>query len=159
MWMKKNWKTYLFWIALAEGVGLLAGILTRDGVAWYTANVQKPPLTPPGIVFPIVWTVLYALMGIGAARISLTTPSQARNRGMNLWMVQLTLNFLWSIVFFDFRAYGLAAVMLVALLILIGWMIRVFLETDRLAGLLQLPYFLWCSFALYLNLGVWTLNG
>lgn len=159
MYVKQNWKTYLFWIGLAEGVGLLAGLLTRSGVDWYTANAVKPPLTPPALVFPIVWTVLYALMGFGAARVSLTPESEARSRGLNLFVVQLALNFLWSIVFFNFRAYGLAAVVLVALLILIGLMIRVFLETDRLAGLLQLPYFLWCSFALYLNLGVWTLNG
>lgn len=157
--MKQNWKTYLFWIALAKGVGFLAGLLTRSGVEWYTANALKPPLTPPAIVFPIVWTILYALMGISAARISLTEPSPARSRGLNLFVIQLALNFLWSIVFFNFRAYGLAAVVLAALLVQIGWMIRAFLERDPLAGWLQIPYFLWCSFALYLNLGVWTLNG
>ena len=66
----KKWKPYLFWILLAEGVGLLAGLLTADATAIYANSVQKPPLAPPGIVFPIVWTVLYALMGIGAARVS-----------------------------------------------------------------------------------------
>ena len=158
MCMKKNWKTYLFWIALAEGVGFLAGLLTRGGVDWYTANAVKPPLTPPALTFPIVWTILYGLMGFAAARVSLTPASENRSRGLNLWILQLTLNFLWSIVFFNFRAYGLAAVILVILLVLIGWMIRTFLNTVRIAGLSQLPYFLWCSFALYLNLGVWTLN-
>ena len=156
--MKQNWKTWLFWIALAEGVGFVAGLLTRGGVDWYTANAVKPPLTPPAIVFPVVWTILYALMGIGAARVSLRAPSEARSRGLNLFVTQLALNFLWSIVFFNFRAYGLAVLILVTLLLQIGWMIRLFLETDRLAGLLQIPYFLWCSFALYLNLGVWYLN-
>ena len=58
-----HWKTYLFWVLLAEGVGALSGFLTRDGVARYEAAVQKPPLTPPGWVFPVVWGVLFALMG------------------------------------------------------------------------------------------------
>ena len=69
MEMKHNWKTYLFWIALAEGVGALAGWLTRDGTAFYKEFVEKPALAPPAIVFPIVWGILYALMGFGAARV------------------------------------------------------------------------------------------
>lgn len=156
--MKQNWKTYLLWIALAEGVGLLAGFLIRDGVAWYTEFAVKPPLNPPPAVFPIVWTIFYGLMGIGAARVSLTPESQERSRGLNLFIVQLAANFLWSILFFNFRAYGAALVLLVVLWVLIAGMIWVFSQTDPLAGWLQVPYLLWVSFALWLNFWVWRFN-
>lgn len=156
--MKQNWKTYLFWIALAEGVGLLAGFLIRDGVAWYTANAVKPPLNPPPIVFPIVWTVLYALMGIGAARVSLTPESAERSRGLNLFIVQLAANFLWSILFFNFRAYGLALGLLLVLWVLIAAMILAFDRVDHLAAWLQVPYLVWVTFAAYLNWGVSVFN-
>lgn len=65
---KSNWKVYAFWIVLAEAVGALSGWLTRKGVKIYNATVEQPPLSPPSIVFPIVWGILFALMGIGAAR-------------------------------------------------------------------------------------------
>ena len=91
--MKRNWKTYLFWIALAEGVGALAGWLTREGTAYYKEFVEKPALAPPALVFPIVWGILYAIMGFGAARVSLTEPSPARSLGLNLWTAQLVVNF------------------------------------------------------------------
>lgn len=156
--MKRNWKPYLFWIALAEGVGLLAGFLIRDGVAWYAANAVKPPLTPPRIVFPLVWTVLYGLMGIGAARVSLTPESPDRSRGLNLFVIQLAANFLWSILFFNLRAYGLALGLLMILWVLIAAMILAFDRTDNPAAWLQVPYLVWVTFAAYLNWGVWMFN-
>ena len=156
--MKRNWKTYLFWIALAEGVGLMAGFLTRDGVAWFTENAMKPPLNPPAVVFPIVWTILYALMGIGAARVSLTQPSDARNRGQNLFLIQLGVNFLWSILFFTVRDYGAALALLLVLWVLLAAMILAFDRVDSPAAWLQVPYLVWVTFAAYLNWGVSVLN-
>ena len=156
--MKQNWKTYIFWIALAEGVGLLAGFLIRDGVAWYTEFAVKPPLNPPAIVFPIVWTILYALMGIGAARVSLTPESPDRSRGLNLFVIQLTLNFLWSILFFNFRAYGASLALLLVLWVLIAAMILAFDRVDNPAAWLQVPYLVWVTFAVYLNWGVSVFN-
>ena len=100
-----HWKTYLFWVLLVEGVGALSGFLTRDGVARYEAAVQKPPLTPPGWVFPVVWGVLFALMGWSAARVYLTPASNARSRALGLFLLQLGVNFLWSIFFFNGRMY------------------------------------------------------
>ena len=99
--MKRNWKTYLGWIALAEGVGALAGWLTREGTQFYKEFVTKPELAPPAIVFPVVWGILYGLMGFGAARVSLTPESAERSRGLNLVMVQLAATFLWSIFCFN----------------------------------------------------------
>ena len=155
--MKK--KAYALWILLAEGVGALAGWLTRKGIRLFNLQTAKPPLTPPPIVFPIAWGILYALMGIGAARVYLAPESEARSRGLGLFAIQLAVNFLWTIVFFNVRAYGAAFFILLALWALILAMIFAFRRTDALAGWLQVPYLLWVTFAAYLNLSVWRLNG
>jgi len=156
--MKRHWKTYLFWIALAEGVGALSGWLTRDGTKWYQEFADKAPLSPPGWVFPVVWGILYALMGFGAARVSLTEPTPQRSAGLNLFIGQLTVNFFWSLIFFNLRAYGFALAWLGLLWVLIVWMIFAFHKMDRLAAWLQFPYLLWVTFAAYLNWGAWVLN-
>ena len=153
-----TWKTYAFWIVFTELVGFLAGLLTREATQIYGTTVQQPALAPPAIVFPIVWTILYALMGIGAARVYLMPPSVARSRGLLLYLVQLFFNFFWSIIFFNFQAFGLAFVWLVVLWVLIFWMILTFRRVDPLAAWLQVPYLLWVTFAGYLNFGVWMLN-
>ena len=155
---RTNWKTYAFWIALAEAVGLLSGLLSRDAVAAFGESAQQSPLSPPPILFPIVWTILYALMGISAARIGLTPASPQRSRGLNLFITQLVVNFFWSLIFFNAGAYGFALLWLLLLWILVLWMILVFRKVDPLAAFLQLPYLLWLSFAAYLNYCVWMLN-
>jgi len=155
---KQTWKTYVFWIVLTEAVGALAGLLTREATQLYNATIQKPPLSPPAIVFPIVWAILYALMGVSAARVYLMPPSVARSRGLLLYLVQLFFNFFWSVIFFNFQAFGLAFVWLVVLWVLILWMILTFRRVDPLAAALQVPYLLWVTFAGYLNFGVWMLN-
>ncbi len=155
---KSQWKTYAFWILLTEAVGALSGWLTREGTELYQSYILQPPLSPPGIVFPIVWTILYALMGIGAARIYLSPASGARSQALLRYAVQLAFNFFWSIIFFNFQRFGLAFLWLVVLWALILRMILSFYKVDPLAAWLQLPYFLWVTFAAYLNLGVWFLN-
>lgn len=155
---KQTVKTYAFWIGLSEAVGGLSGWLTREGSRYFSNYVTKPPLTPPAIVFPIVWGILFALMGISAARISLTPPSAARNRGLNLFVVQLAVNFLWSPVFFNLRSYPLALAVLVFLWILVLLMILSFRKADKTSAYLQLPYLVWLTFAGYLNIGVLLLN-
>lgn len=155
---KQQWKTYTFWILLAEGVGALSGWLTREGTNSYQQTTVQPPLSPPAIVFPIVWTILFALMGIGAARVYLSPASGPRSRGLLLFFVQLAFNFLWSILFFNLQAFGFAFIWLVALWLLIAWMSVTFWQVDKTAALLQIPYLLWVAFAGYLTLGVWLLN-
>ncbi|MBO5340110.1 MAG: tryptophan-rich sensory protein [Oscillospiraceae bacterium] len=154
----KNWKTYAFWILLAEGVGGLSGWLTREGTKLYNETVVQPPLSPPSAVFPIVWGILFALMGIGAARIYLAPPSPQRRLSLRLFFVQLAFNFLWSIVFFNLQAFGFAFIWLLALWVLILLMILAFRKVDPVAAWLQIPYLLWVTFAAYLNFGVWLLN-
>jgi tryptophan-rich sensory protein len=109
-------------------------------------------------LFPIVWGILYALMGIGAARISMTPPSPERSQGLNLFIAQLVVNFFWSLIFFNAQAFGFALLWLVLLWVLVLWMILTFRKTDPLAAWLQIPYLLWLTFAAYLNYSVWQLN-
>ena len=156
--MKTNRKPYLLWILLAEAVGALSGWLTGEGMQIYAQTIVKPPLAPPGWVFPVVWTLLYGLMGIGAARICLTSPSKARSLGLNLFVAQLVVNFFWSPIFFNLQAFGLSFFWLLLLWGLVLRMILVFRKVDPLAAKLQIPYLLWLTFAAYLNLGVRYLN-
>lgn len=157
--MRNNkWKIYLFWIGLAEAVGAIAGILTRNNVLEYQMQVKQTPFSPPGFLFPVVWSILYALMGIGAARISSSNPSPERSMGLNLFIVQLTMNFLWPLIFFNMQAYGFAIIWLLLLWFLVAGMVYIFYKTDAVAAILQFPYLVWLSFALYLNIGVWLLN-
>jgi len=159
MFVKKLFSSvYTFWVLLAEGVGGLSGWLSRDGMKRYMATAVKPPLTPPGPLFPIVWTILYLLMGIGAARVYRTPASNARSKGLGVFLLQLGVNFFWSIIFFSLEAYGFALLWLLLLWGLVLWMIVLFCRVDKTAGLMQIPYLLWLSFAAYLNYGVWMLN-
>ena len=87
--MKKLWKQILIWIVICEAVGLLAGLLIRDGTKIYEMQAQKPPLSPPGWLFPVVWGILYALMGVGAGLVSAQPGSPERSRGLNLMIAQL----------------------------------------------------------------------
>ena len=141
-----------------EFVGIISAILSRQGMMLYRETVRKPPLTPPGTVFGIVWTVLYALMAIGAARVAAAPDSRQRQKALNEFIIQLTLNFFWSPIFFNVRSYGLALLWLVFLWVFVVRMISAFRKTDSPAACLQIPYLVWVTFAVYLNYGVWILN-
>ena len=148
----------MFWILLAEAVGALSGWLTREGTQIYAQTIVKPPLSPPGWVFPVVWAILYALMGIGAAKVYQAPASKTRSMGLNLFITQLVVNFFWSPIFFNLQDFGFSLLWLLLLWGLVLWMILVFRKVDPLAAKLQIPYLLWLTFAAYLNLGVWYLN-
>lgn len=154
---KSKLKIYGIFLLITGAVGGLSALLTNMGMESYKA-ATKPPLTPPDIVFPIVWSILFTLMAISAARVWLTDNSRMRNRSMLLYALQLFFNFVWSVLFFNFEAYGLAFLWLIVLWVLILLMIIQFYKSDKLAGLLQIPYLLWVSFAGYLNYMVWMLN-
>lgn len=153
-----TWKIYAAWILLAEAVGGLSGWMTRDGAKAYSESIIQPPLSPPALVFPIVWGILFALMGIGAARIYLAPPSRERTNSLRIFLLQLAFNFFWSILFFNLQAFGAALVWLLILWGLILWMIVTFRKVEPLAAWMQIPYLLWVTFAAYLNYGVWILN-
>ncbi len=145
-------------IAATEAVGALSGFLTRKGTKLYQAEVVKPALNPPAITFPIVWSILYALMAIGAVRIWMAPPSKARTYGLGVFAAQLAVNFFWSIIFFNQRAYSFAFIWLVGLWMLIVAMILLFHKVDKPSAWMQIPYLAWVTFAGYLNYQVWMLN-
>ena len=155
---KLNWKPFAVGILITEAVGALSGWLTREGMEVFNQTALQPPLSPPSFLFPIVWSILYALLGIGATRIYLSPPSKDRSLSLNLYAVQLIINFFWSLIFFNAQAYGFALLWLLLLWALVLWMVLTFRKVDPLSAWLQIPYVLWLTFAIYLNYGVWTLN-
>lgn len=154
---KGKLKIYGIFLLITGAVGGLSAALTNMGMDNYK-EAEKPPLTPPDIVFPIVWSILFALMAISASRVWLTENSRLRNHGIIVYFIQLLFNFFWSILFFNLQAYGLAFLWIIALWLLILLMTVKFYRADKLAGLLQIPYLLWVAFATYLNFAVYQLN-
>lgn len=155
---KRSWKVYAAWIVPAEAAGVFMGWLTRDGMKLYEQAVVKPPLTPPSIVFPLAWAVLYALMGVAAARIWSHPACRERTRALVVYNAQLLVNLLWVLIFFQWRAWSIAFFWLLLLLTLILLMTLTFRHLNGVAAWLQVPYLLWVVFAAYLCGGVWMLN-
>lgn len=155
--MKIQWKTLILCIAIPLGVGGLSALLTQNSMMAFDALTQ-PPLSPPAWLFPVVWSILYVLMGI-ASYLVVTSDKPARSRtALTIYGLQLVFNFFWSIIFFRLEAYLLAFVWLVLLWILILLTTVLFYRIRKAAGYLMLPYLLWVTFAGYLNLGIYLLN-
>lgn len=149
---------YIISAGIALTIGGLSALLSMNGMEMYTENLIKPPLSPPAWLFPVAWTILYVLMGIGAARIWLLPESQERSKGLNLYVAQLVVNFFWSLIFFNAQAYGFAVIWLFLLWGLVLLMILQWRKIDPIAARMQIPYLIWLTFAAYLNIGVWILN-
>lgn len=145
-------------MALPLLVGAISALLTRESMMLF-ASVSKPPLSPPGWLFPVVWTILYTLMGI-ASYLVLTSdaPKEEIGKAINVYLYQLLLNSLWSTWFFNFRWYFFAFVWLVSLWVMILVTLVRFYRISKPAGYLLIPYLLWVTFAGYLNLGIALLN-
>lgn len=157
MLKKGTWKTYGLWIGVSLAIGGLSGLLNRAGMKAF-AEIPQPPLSPPGWLFPIVWTILYTLMGIGMAWVLLEDCPRDKRDAVGSYFVQLILNFFWSFWFFRFSAYLFSFIWLLLLLVAAVIMAIRFGQIKRSAGWLQLPYLLWLTFAAYLNFGVYLLN-
>ena len=119
--MKKPWKTILLWVLAALAVGTLAGLLSRSSMKIFESSAQQPLLSPPMWLFPVVWVLLYAMMGVSAGRIYNSKASKERTRGLNLFIAQLIVNFFWPPIFFNAMAFGFAAIWLVLLWGLVLW--------------------------------------
>ena len=155
--MKPNVKKLIIALIIPLAVGGLAAALS-GGMGNYR-QLNQPPLSPPGWVFPIVWTILYLLMGYSSYRIYTAGKSPAiTTRALKLYGFQLLLNFIWPIIFFGFQWYLVAFFVLIALWFAILLTMRAFTAIDETAGDLLIPYILWVTFAGYLNLGVFLLN-
>ena len=144
-------------LGITLGAGFLAGALTRGQTGVYE-QLAKPPLSPPGAIFGIVWTVLYLCMGIALYLVWECHASRERSAALRLFAAQLFFNFCWPLLFFRFQWYCFAAVWLAVLVLLVLLTTIVFYRQDTMAGKLFLPYLLWCIFALYLNAGICILN-
>lgn len=157
MW--KKIKPYVISLIISLSVGGLSAILTKDSMELYK-NIRQPALAPPGVVFPIVWTILFILMGISSAIIYIHKQKnpQAASAGLRIYVIQLIVNFFWSIIFFNFRAYLFSFIWLLILIGLIISMIYQFKKISNLAAYLQIPYLIWVLFAGYLNIMIYFLN-
>ena len=150
-------RPYLFFVVLALAVGGAAGAAARAGMEAYDL-LTKPPATPPDRLFPIVWTLLYLLMGIAMGLVWRSSTGRARKEATALWSIQLAVNGLWPVLFFLLGAHGPAFFWLVGLIVLVLFMIADFSRRNAAAAWLSAPYLLWLLFAAYLNLGIWLLN-
>ena len=145
-------------IAIPLLVGVIASLLTGGGMEMFEV-IEKPLLSPPAWLFPIVWTILYILMGISSYLILTSGAEQEKiDKAISFYGYQLVVNFLWPTFFFNLEWYLFSFVWLIFLWILVFRMIRAFAEIDRRAALLNIPYLIWLTFAGYLNLGIWWLN-
>lgn len=156
--MKPNYKLLAFCIILPLATGALSGFLTRNGMAGFSL-INQPALAPPGFLFPIVWTILYLLMGIASYLVLTSGKEQDRiTAAFFLYGLQLFFNFFWSFWFFSFGWYLFAFLWLVILWILILKTIFAFYQISETAAYLLIPYLFWVTFAGYLNFSVYLLN-
>jgi translocator protein len=154
--MKNKWLVLAGFIILCLGIGGVAGVVTADAVVTWFPTLQKPSFNPPSWVFAPVWTLLYLMMAIAAWRVWLEGPTA--RPALNLFFIQLVLNFAWSLLFFGLHSPILALVDIVALWIMIVLTMRAFFKIAKPAGWLLAPYLAWVSFATILNFSIWWLN-
>lgn len=155
----KKWISLVVCILIPLAAGGLAAVFTEDSMAMFD-TIRKPPLSPPGILFPVVWTILYTLMGI-ASWLILQAPGSSpkeKKTALESYAAQLLFNFFWSIIFFNLGWYLAAFVWLLVLLYLIISCYEDFKEISKTAAELLIPYIVWVCFAGYLNLGIVILN-
>lgn len=134
--------------------GALVGLIISGYMNY--GDMVKPPLSPPSYIFPIVWTILYILMGISYF---IATKDKENDKELNqIYILQLLVNFFWPIIFFVLRMYFTAFFWIILLLILVIIMIKELLKNNKISGYLQIPYFIWLLFATYLNIGIFLLN-
>lgn len=149
-------KTLAIAILIPLAVGGLSALLTHGSMEVY-GQLERPALSPPPVVFPIVWAILYILMGISSWLIYKST-APMRSTALHLYALQLVLNFIWPILFFQLHWYWLSFFWLLALIAALGLMLYRFYHIRPAAAYLQLPYLLWTLFAAYLNLMIALLN-
>ena len=153
-----NIKSLVISIAIPLALGGLSALITMGSMQDFEA-LNKPPLSPPGWLFPVVWTFLYILMGVASYLVlESKSPTADKKRALTLYFLQLGFNFFWSIIFFTLGAYEIAFMWLVILFVLILATAKRLWRINTLAGVLMIPYALWVAFAGYLNLVISRLN-
>ena len=157
--MLKKIKPYVVSVLIALAVGALSAFFTRNSMDIY-GSITKPPLAPPSWLFPVAWGILYVLMGISAAIIYINRKKapEAARKGLGVYAVSLFVNFLWSIIFFNYHAFLFSFIWLCLLWLLVLKTIIEYRKVSLVGAYLQLPYLLWVTFAGYLNLMIYLLN-
>ncbi len=136
---------------------LLSSIFVSIGMDKYD-TLTKPPLSPPNILFPIAWTILYILMSVSFSYVYLNSDKNQKTAATKIYILQLIVNYLWPLFFFTLGLYFFSFVWLVGLIILVISMIIIFYDISKPAALMNLPYLAWLIFASYLNLSIFALN-
>ena len=156
--MKIKWKTLIICIAIPLAVGAISALLTQGSMEAFSM-LEKPPLSPPGWLFPVVWTILYTLMGIASYRV-FVSDAQPEEKGaaLTVYGIQLAVNFFWSLIFFNLEMYLFSFFWLLLLWILVLATLILFYRISKPAGWLLVPYLLWVTFAGYLNFAIYLLN-
>lgn len=151
----------LLLVLVVEVLGGLSAVTMGGSLSEWYPSLRKPPGTPPNAIFGPVWTLLYAMMGVAGALVwhrHAALPGEATARGLRWFVIQLVLNVAWTPVFFGLQRLGPALVVIAALWVAIGLTIRCLAPVSRVAAGLLAPYWLWVSYAAYLNAGLWWLN-
>ena len=146
----------LIWIVGAELFGAVSALIGGNFNGFYD-TLKSPPLAPPAWLFPVMWAIIYGLLGASAYLVFRVSGDNS-GTSVKIFAVQMILNLAWSIIFFRLHFLWAAAVTLVALTIAVGLMVLDFYRKRKLAGLMNLLYLFWCMFACYLNIGVAVLN-
>ena len=151
-----DFKKLFFYIITTILIGAVPSIFTFKNMGVYN-ELNRPPLSPPSILFPIVWTILYILMGISIYIIVKKNPKDVSEAKL-IYYVALVTNALWTPIFFGFKEYFLAFLWIIMLIVFVSAMIIKFYKIDKTSAYLQIPYLIWLLFAAYLNFGIVVLN-
>ena len=154
--MNTKWKSFIISILIPLCVGFLSSFLSKDAYSSFE-TLQKPFLSPPEWLFPLVWSILYILMGIASYLIYISE-DQNKNKALLIYIIQLFFNFLWSILFFNYNLYFISFIWIIILWVLIIYTIILFYPINKYASYLLIPYLLWVTFASYLNYAIAILN-
>ncbi len=156
--LKAKWKDLAIAILIPLIVGSAASLCSSNGINSFE-SLAKPKITPPSYVFPIVWTILYVLMGISSFIVyNSNAPKQEKAFALSVYSIQLFFNFFWTLLFFNFQSYLPAFLWIILLILLIIIMIFTFYHISKLAAYLQIPYILWVLFAGILNFMIYQMN-
>ena len=152
-----NFKRLIIAVLIPLAVGGISSLISLEGFKSYSETADKPPLSPPDWLFPVVWTLLYTLMGISSYLLYEKDKTEAK-QPLAVYVIQLAMNFMWPVFFFSLGAYLFSFIWLIILWAFTFAMIIMFCRVNKTAGLLQIPYLLWLTFAAYLNLSAYILN-
>lgn len=147
-------KIYIKSILIPVVIGFIIGLITNSSIDY--AIINRPKISPPGWIFPVVWTILYILMGISYGLLIENKKNDLKTK--SIYIAQLFLNYSWSIIFFTLKLRFLAIIWIILLVISIIIMIAIFFKRNKISGILQIPYLLWCLFATYLTISIYLLN-